>query len=156
MFTENIGEDYHNFPALADPADERKAWEDRARSYLDVNCSQCHRPEGTGRSGFDLRASTPLPETQLLDLIAAFGDLGTEDGGIVRTGSPENSVLYLRMTRTDEFRMPPLASTIVDELGTQVVYVMLEASILTLILNSNCKQSMTKNRFLLNDIQVIG
>jgi uncharacterized repeat protein (TIGR03806 family) len=122
MFTDDIGEDYHDFPALADPADETKSLDERARSYLDANCSQCHRPEGTGRAGFDLRASTPLVETQLLDLTPIFGDLGTQDGRIVKPGSPENSVLYLRMIRTDEFRMPLLATSIVDELGTQVVY----------------------------------
>jgi uncharacterized repeat protein (TIGR03806 family) len=121
MFTTDIGEDYAGFPDLANPADEGRTAAERARSYLDANCSQCHRPGGTGRSGFDLRASTHLDETQLLDLAATFGGLGTANGRILEQGSPENSVLYLRMTRTDEFRMPPLATSIVDELGTQIV-----------------------------------
>ncbi|HEX9652437.1 MAG TPA: T9SS type A sorting domain-containing protein, partial [bacterium] len=127
MFTGDIGEDYHEFPALANPADESKSLEDRARSYLDANCSQCHRPQGTGRAGFDLRASTPLVETQLLDLTPIFGDLGTQEGRIVKPASPENSVLYLRMTRTDGFRMPPLATSIVDELGARVVHDWIQA-----------------------------
>lgn len=122
MFTENIGEDYSGFPKLVNPADDTKSLSERARSYLDANCAQCHQQGGTGRADFDLRAVKTFEETKLLETIAAFGDLGTPRGNIISPGYPENSVLYLRITRTDSLRMPRIATSVVDELGAQVIY----------------------------------
>ena len=122
MFTENIGEEYTNFPKLIDPSDITKSISERSRSYLEVNCSQCHQQNGTGRADFDLRSSLPLEDTKLLQTIAAFGDLGTPRGNIISPGFPENSVLYLRITRTDSLRMPRIATSVVDELGSQIIH----------------------------------
>lgn len=122
MFTQDIGEEYDGFLQLSNLADESKSLENRARSYLDANCSHCHQQSGTGRADFDLRASLSLEQTHLLSTIAAFGDLGTTEGHIISTGSPENSVLYLRMINTEIFRMPPIATSVVDKLATELMY----------------------------------
>lgn len=122
MFTQDIGEAYSSFPKLPDPADETMLLENRARSYLDANCSQCHQENGTGRADFDMRFSLTLEQTHLLDTEAAFGNLGTAEGHIISPASPENSVLYLRMVNTEEFRMPPIAASVVDKLGTKLMY----------------------------------
>ncbi len=39
--------DIANMPTLAAADDPTRGLEDRARSYLDANCAQCHRPGGT-------------------------------------------------------------------------------------------------------------
>jgi hypothetical protein len=57
--------DIPRFPALSRIDDESRSIEDRARSYLDANCSHCHRPQGTVAT-FDSRFDTPLREQNLV------------------------------------------------------------------------------------------
>jgi mono/diheme cytochrome c family protein len=102
-------------PRLAAIGDTAVPLDRRVRSYLDANCAQCHRPGGA-RGTFDTRFDTPLARQGLVGgkLIAA--DLGIPDAAVVTSGSPERSMVYLRMNRrSDAFNMPPLASHRVDE-----------------------------------------
>jgi mono/diheme cytochrome c family protein len=101
-------------PRLAALDDDGATLEHRARSYLDANCAQCHRPGGA-RGLFDARFDLPLARQGLLGgkLIAA--DLGVDGAEVVAPGSIDRSMLYLRMNRrTDAFNMPPLATNHVD------------------------------------------
>jgi mono/diheme cytochrome c family protein len=50
-----------SFTRLAAATDTSRSLEDRARSYFDANCSQCHRPGGTV-ANFDARYDTPLEQ----------------------------------------------------------------------------------------------
>jgi hypothetical protein len=59
-------EEISRLPALVAPDDKSIDLETRARSYLDANCSQCHRPGGVV-SYFDARFDTPLPKQNLVD-----------------------------------------------------------------------------------------
>lgn len=92
----------------------------RARAYLDVNCSGCHRPGGTGRAAMDLRFATPLADTGLCDL-ASLGALETQAGKLVAPGSAHESVVFGRITRRDREAMPPLGSLLVDEQGKALI-----------------------------------
>jgi hypothetical protein len=83
----------------------------RVRSYLDVNCSACHRPGGFARSAFDARFRTPLSEQGLINGPLIAGDLGIAGARVIVPGAPEKSVLYQRLRRNDFFRMPPDATT---------------------------------------------
>jgi len=83
----------------------------RVRSYLDVNCSACHRPGGFARSAFDARFTTPLSQQGLINGALIAGDLGIAGARVIVPGSPEKSVLYQRLRRNDFFRMPPDATT---------------------------------------------
>jgi glucose/arabinose dehydrogenase len=96
-------------PRLAALDDETAPLELRVRSYLDVNCSICHRPGGPSRGFFDARIATPLEDQKLLggDLMA--GDLGVPGARVVRPGRPELSVLLMRLQRNDAFRMPQVS-----------------------------------------------
>ncbi len=121
VFTTDIGEDYTGFPQLPNPLDATKTLASRARSYLDANCAQCHRPGGPGRTNMDLRYSTQIQNTNLIHVPAELSDLGVTGADRIKPGYPDSSVLYLRTINTGDERMPPLATSLVDEPGTNVI-----------------------------------
>jgi uncharacterized repeat protein (TIGR03806 family) len=95
--------------------------EQRARAYLHVNCSPCHRDEGTGgRSNLDLRFDLPLEDTHLCDSPRA-GDLDVDDPAIVVPGAPERSILLARIEAEGSARMPPLGRTTTDTAGADLI-----------------------------------
>ncbi|MCB1233858.1 MAG: PQQ-dependent sugar dehydrogenase [Verrucomicrobiae bacterium] len=93
----------------------------RARSYLDINCSQCHRPGGTDRANFDARLSTPLSLQGLVD-VDPRASLGIDGEKIVKTGDPSKSILAIRLGMVGGCcPMPPLAKNRVDQAALAVV-----------------------------------
>ena len=73
----------------------------RMRSWIDANCSQCHRPGGPG-GAYDARFYTPLENQNLINTYVKFRDLA-------------GSTLYQRDNALDSTKMPPLAKNMVDE-----------------------------------------
>jgi uncharacterized repeat protein (TIGR03806 family) len=96
--------------------------ETRARSYLDANCAQCHRPGGDGPT-FDSRYDTPLASQNITNYPAGVGNLGISDNPmIVRSKDIWRSVLYLRMnTRDNAIKMPMLARNLIDSNAVAVI-----------------------------------
>jgi hypothetical protein len=82
--------------------------EARVRSYLHGNCAVCHQPGGASRGNLDLRISTPLEQTGLINGELAAGDLGIAGAKIIAPGAPEKSILLRRLKDTGFFRMPPV------------------------------------------------
>lgn len=117
LFTTSPG-DPAGIEALPDPLDTDDP-EAAARSYVAANCSFCHRPDGSGGGGMDLRWEAE--DTNTCGEAPVNGDLGVADAQIVWPGHPELSVLSLRLHALDAHRMPPLGSGVVDEAGTAVV-----------------------------------
>lgn len=89
--------------------------EQRAKSYLHSNCSQCHQPGGTGEGGIDLRFETPLAQMNVCNTVPA-NNLGNANARFIVPGSPSDSVILTRMQSSvaSGVRMPPLATEIVD------------------------------------------
>lgn len=119
-FASDIG-DVSRYDAYPDPFDDLLDTDRRARGYLAVNCSQCHRPGGPAPVALDLRFDTPLPQTGLLNVTPSSGNLGLVAATIVTPGSKESSVLWERMRRLDTNRMPPLGSHRVDSAGVDLI-----------------------------------
>jgi hypothetical protein len=92
----------------------------RARAYLHANCSSCHRPNRRFPDGIDLRFTTNLRDTRLCNQESVYGGF---EGAVNRLvpGQPEASVLTRFMKTTDEFRMPLVGVTQVDQAGVNVV-----------------------------------
>lgn len=121
LFNGSVTEhDVMRSPKLAHLNDTSTSLELRARSYLDSNCAQCHRP-GTAGAYFDARFDIPLEKQNLID-----GPLRTALGGpaekVIAPGDVEHSMLYRRMTTNVwNQRMPPLARSIKDEQAAKVM-----------------------------------
>jgi uncharacterized repeat protein (TIGR03806 family) len=107
--------DSGNFTTLAAMDDNSRSLEDRARSYLDANCAQCHRPGGTV-AYFDARFDTPLAQQQLLDG-AVLIDEGIDRPRIISPHDRWRSIAYMRINTNDDIRMPPLARETIDQRG---------------------------------------
>ncbi len=95
----------------------------RARSWLDSNCSYCHRPETGNRAAFDARLTTPLTNQGMI-WGAVNNDLGIDDPYIIHPGDPLSSVLYHRVEAVGNspFKMPPLAKELPHEEALDVLW----------------------------------
>ena len=93
--------------------------QDRARAYLDANCSQCHRPDGPARGNWDGRFSTELNMQQLVgaDPVEAQGITGAK---VLKPQDAAASILFKRLTALDGTAMPPLAKSILDDSAVSV------------------------------------
>lgn len=119
LFTEDPGK--ARSLAAAAPPESSAPVAERARAYLAANCSHCHRPGGTAQAEMDLRNGIPLAQMNVCDVEPTQGDLGVAGAKLVAPGNAKGSVLALRPTRLDESRMPPLATSVVDEQGAGLI-----------------------------------
>jgi uncharacterized repeat protein (TIGR03806 family) len=111
--------DTASYPSLARPDDSRRSIEDRARSYLDANCSQCHRPGGTV-AAFDTRYDTPLPRQGLIDGPVLI-DEGVDGARVIAPNDIWRSILFMRVNTLDDIKMPPLAHSALDPQGVRLL-----------------------------------
>jgi hypothetical protein len=88
--------------------------ESRARAYLDVNCSICHRESGPAQGLGDLRAAMDLVDMHVCNVPAENGAEGLVR---LKPGDPSGSAILQRIRALDGTRMPPLATHVVDERG---------------------------------------
>lgn len=102
------------YPASSNIADPELPLEDRVRSYLDSNCSGCHRPGGV-YAAFDARFTTPLASQGLING-SPFRDYGIAGQGLIRPRELSKSLIHLRanVAPGNSLQMPPLAKNVVD------------------------------------------
>jgi len=112
-------EELRSFAALAAADDASRTLEDRARSYLDANCSQCHRPGGTV-ANFDARYDTPLTRQALIDGPVLI-DQGIDRPRVISPHDIWRSIAFMRANTVGDIKMPPLARETIDEKGMQLL-----------------------------------
>lgn len=107
--------------AFSDPADLSKPLEDRARSYLAVNCAYCHQqPDAISRVKWDGRVRIALDETSIINgpLTLTYGD---HRNRVIAPGSLDHSILYQRLAALKPGRMPPLATSVVNTQAVNLI-----------------------------------
>jgi glucose/arabinose dehydrogenase len=118
----NAPEDAVGLPAFADAATTAASVEHRARSYLSVNCVQCHQPGAAARGSWDARFTTPLDQAGILNgLLEDYR--GNPANRVVVPGSTANSMILTRISSLEPGHMPPLATSVVN---TQAVALLSE------------------------------
>ncbi len=113
LFSPAINEEtISNYPKLSALTNSSASLEERARSYLDANCAQCHRPGGIGN--FDARYDTPPDKQHLVGYPAQFS-LGYSNACIIMPQDISRSILQDRMnTNAPTVKMPPLGRNLID------------------------------------------
>ena len=111
-----------NIPAydkLVNVTNSTASLELRARSYLDANCSQCHRPGGVN-AFWDARSETPLATAGIINGPVG-SSLGISGGKVVVPQNLAKSILYQRANSTAAIKMPPLAKNVIDPNGVSAL-----------------------------------
>jgi hypothetical protein len=120
MFSPEVNEaDLAKLPTLAAADDASRSLQDRARSYLDANCSHCHRPGGTV-AYFDARYDTPLEKQQIVDGPVLI-DEGIDRPRVISPHDIWRSIMYMRVNTVDDIKMPPLARLTIDQKGVKLL-----------------------------------
>jgi uncharacterized repeat protein (TIGR03806 family) len=111
--------DFANTPTLAAADDSTRSVQDRARSYLDANCAQCHRPGGTV-AYFDARYETPLEKQGLVDGPVLI-DQGIDRPRVISPHDIWRSIAFMRVNTVDDIKMPPIARETIDHTGVNLL-----------------------------------
>src|SRR6185312_15331079 len=109
-----------NYAHLSALTNLNASLEERARSYLDANCAQCHRPGNSIEANFDARYDTPLASQNITNYPAQHS-LGIDGACVVKAKDIWRSVLLARInTNLSTIKMPPLARNLIDTNAVQV------------------------------------
>ncbi len=121
VFEQPLPDPPDQLPRMPDYEDTSASIQDRARAYLDSNCSMCHQPGGISRARMNLHWTASNEEMNAIGESPVNGELGLPNPQIIAPGDADRSVLLERMRRLDDNRMPPLARNQVDETGTEII-----------------------------------
>jgi uncharacterized repeat protein (TIGR03806 family) len=108
-----------HYPRLVSLTNTSVALEARVRSYLDANCSQCHRP-GSATAFFDARFDVPLRKQNIINGPVA-NLLGVTGARVVAPDGLDRSLLFHRISIVGEGQMPPLARNLVDTNAVAII-----------------------------------
>ena len=108
-----------NYAHLSALTNTSASLEERARSYLDANCAQCHRPGNSIEANFDARYDTPLANQNITNYLAQHS-LGIDGACVVKAKDIWRSVLWGRINTNTSIKMPPLARNLIDTNAVQV------------------------------------
>ena len=115
LFKTRLASSPEALPRYVNPYDEKADLNERARTYLHVNCSICHVSDGGGNSYIELDKGRKLEDMKAVGGKPVQGTFGIADAMVIAPGEPERSVLYYRMASLGGSRMPRVGSRAVDE-----------------------------------------
>jgi len=108
-------------PSFSALDDASVSLEHRVRTYLSVNCAQCHQPGGGTPPTWDARAWLTLEETSLIN--GAANHPGTDPlNRLIVPGDVTHSITLQRLRANGFGRMPPIATAVIDEAATNLLH----------------------------------
>lgn len=110
----------NNQRAFAAAGDATQSLEWRVRSYLAVNCIQCHQPGGAVQALWDAQSTTKTDMAGLINGLLV-NDLGDPANRFVVPGDAAHSMLLRRQQGNGVTRMPPLGTLERDMVNEQLV-----------------------------------
>lgn len=110
----------NNLRAFAAAGDTTQSLEWRVRSYLSVNCVQCHQPGGAVQALWDAQSTTKTDMANLINGLLV-NDLGDPANRFVVPGDAAHSMLLRRQQGNGVSRMPPLGTLERDLVNEQLV-----------------------------------
>ena len=108
-------------PAFSRANDSSVSLEHRVRSYLAVNCVQCHQSGGGAPATWDARAWLSLEGTALIEGVPNNNG-GNPANKLIIPGDLAHSIVLQRIRANGFSRMPPLATTVIDEAATNLLH----------------------------------
>lgn len=109
-------------PQLVDPYISSADLDRRARSYLQVNCAHCHRMHAGGAVLSQMHFDLDLAKTNMVGVRPTQGVFGIHAAQVIAPGDPYRSVLFYRMSKLGNGRMPYIGSTEVDQAGINLIF----------------------------------
>lgn len=114
-YLQNQPESPNLLPRHLRPDETNYPLEARVRSYLAVNCANCHRAGGTATPSWDGRASLTLEQTGLLNG-TAINNGGDPVNRLIVPGDSAHSIILNRVAVANGFtRMPQIGSNELDQ-----------------------------------------
>lgn len=108
-------------PRIADPYDDSLPAADRARAWLHVNCSACHRFGAGGSVATFLNQEVDAMGTRAIDQKPIRGGFGLASARVIAPGEPSRSTLYYRINTEGPGHMPLIGARFVDPRGVAAV-----------------------------------
>ena len=120
LFSPAISAPSASLPVYPNPLGTTGTVAERARSYLQANCSHCHRPGGGTPVNLDLRYSNAMSATNTCG-VTPSDPLGLSGAKVIAPGSPDASILYVRISQRGANQMPPISTNVVDSAGAALL-----------------------------------
>ena len=121
LFSEDLNNDEIGaLSATVSLDDSKSSNEKKVRSYLDVNCSFCHRPEGVLEANFDARFKVPLEQQNIIDNQTVSRN-SIPANFIIKLGDTTKSEMYRRIHKNGDLGMPPLGRNLIDKEFVEVL-----------------------------------
>ena len=110
-----------SLPAFSSMDDASVSLEHRVRTYIAVNCAQCHQPSGGTPGTWDARAWLTLDQTLLINGVPNNNG-GNPLNKLIVSGDTAHSILLQRLRGNGFGRMPPIATAVIDDAATNLVH----------------------------------
>jgi hypothetical protein len=127
LFSQDLGSPVA-YEAYPDPSDTTKLQGRRARAYLAANCAMCHQPLGPAPGSLDFRWSTPLAETNVVNVPVTEGTLGLPNPLRLAPGDKSRSIIWRRLGSTVPTDRMPKLSLLPDPAGLALIGAWIDAN----------------------------